>query len=278
MAVMLNLNKTVDEAKREAGGQLILNLNKAGADVLGKPLSRADARSRVCLILDVSGSTEELYKNKLLSLITTMVGGVALNLDDNGDLDVMAFDSSLFDNLPGFTASNADTYIDRYVFDTRSGRFLVGGRATQYAKPLRALVNKYKAGDPVFAIFVTDGENQDQADALEALVDLSYYGPIFVQTVGVGYGLSVKFENLQEMNGLGVVNPGPGEDRGPRYIDNAGFCTVDFKHATEQQVYDALLNEYPRFIAKALKSGLLPWTKAPVATRPGRGGGLFGRR
>ena len=266
----LNLSKTVDEARKEAGSNLILNLSKNG-------LTRKAATSRVILVLDVSGSTEDLYNDRYMQLITTMVAGAAMNLDDDQQLDMVAFDSDLY-TLPTLNASNAETYVDRYIFDSKRHSFRIGGHATRYAKPLKHLMS-FKPGDPVFCPFITDGENQDQAEALAALIALSYHGPVFVQTVGVGYGLRVAFDNLKEMNSMGVVSPDKGEEKGPRLIDNAGFCTVDFKHATDQQVYDALLNEYPSFLAKATAKGYLPWTKSPLASQPGTGlGGIFGRR
>ncbi len=248
MAIQLNVNKTLDETKKEVGRQLILNLQKVG-------MTRVDAKSRVALFLDISGSTEELYARKLMHAITTRVGGIALNLDDNGDLDVFVFNSGVR-QLAGFTAANADTYIEKNVAR------LVGG-GTNYAPPLDEMRKFYGPGDPVFAIFLTDGENNDQGVALDSLIALSYHGPIFVQTVGVGLNSRETFDNLQEMNNLDTVDKG-----GPRLIDNAGFCQIDFQHATEEDVYNALLNEYPSFLAKAKAAGYIPWTKSPLAPMP----------
>ncbi len=248
MPLQLDLTKTVGEAKKEAGKKLILDLGKQG-------MTRADAKSRVALLLDISGSTQNLYAKKLMHAIATRVGGIALNLDDNGDLDVFIFNSGCKEVNPGFTEQNSDTYIAKYIAPK------VGG-GTNYAPALKALQTKYGPGDPVFAIFITDGENSDQPDARHALIDLSYHGPIFVQTVGVGLELSETFDNLQDMNDLKV-----GKGKNERLIDNAGFCTIDFKHATEEQVYAALLNEYPSFLAKCKAAGYLPWTKSPIATK-----------
>lgn len=253
MPLQLDLNKSVGEAKKDAGAKLILDLKK-------NSMTRADARSRVALLLDISGSTEELFRKKLMHAIATRVGGIALNLDDNGDLDVLVFNTGCKEITPGFTEQNSDTYISKYVAPK------VGG-GTNYAPALKALQAKYGPGDPVFAIFITDGENNDQADALKALIDLSYYGPIFVQTVGVGLNTSETFDNLQEMNDLKV-----GTGRGQRLIDNAGFCKIDFKNATEEQVYAALLNEYPSFLAKCKAAGYLPWTKSPIGRNPNGSG------
>lgn len=247
----LNVNKTVAEAQKEAGSKLVLNLQKVG-------LNRQLAKSRVALILDISGSTEELYAKKLMHAVATRVGGIALNLDDNGDLDVFALGTGAR-QLAGFTAKNADDYVKKQVAP------LVGG-GTNYAPALKLLAKTYGPGDPVFAIFITDGDNFDQPDTIEALVALSYHGPVFVQSVGIGLNSSEQFAHLQELNELGTV-----ADGGPRLIDNAGFCKVDFAHATEDQVYDALLNEYPSFLAKCKAAGYLPWTKSPLANRPSGG-------
>lgn len=253
MAISLDLNKTAAEAKREMGGKLILDLKKQG-------MTRADAKSRCKLFLDVSGSAKPLYQKRLMHALAVRAGGVALNLDDNGELDVVAFDSGAHLIREPFTERNSETYIQDYV------QRLVGG-STNYAPPLKTLLGE-KPGDPIFVVFATDGENYDEPETESTLVALSYHGPIFVQFVGIT-DTGGNFRFLKRLN-----------DLGGRFIDNAGFCTLDFSRATEEEVRAAILNEYPSFLGMCRQKGYLPWTKSPLAQAPGArgGGGLFGGR
>lgn len=237
MSVQLDLNKKPGEAKKEIGLDLIKGLSTVG-------MSRADAKSRCKLFLDVSGSASPLYRKGLMHALAVRAGAVALNLDDNGELDVVAFDSNAHVLSQPFTERNAETYIGQYVAR------LVGG-STNYAPPLELLLRE-QPGDPIFVIFATDGENYDPRETETVLRKLSNHGPIFVQFVGIT-DTGGNFGFLRNLN-----------DLGGRFIDNAGFCTVDFQNATEESIRAALLNEYPAFLGECRKRGILPWTHSPI--------------
>lgn len=249
----LDLSKPVQQAKVEAGQKLILDLKKKG-------MTRADAKSRVVMALDISGSTSDLYRKGLMRALATRCAAVALNLDDNGELDVIVFDSKAKPLSNPITERNIDTYIEKNVAP------LVGG-STNYAPPLRYIMQNYGPGDPVFVIFVTDGEPYDEGDTEKALVELSYHGAIFTQFVGISERGGARFETLDRLNQMSG-----------RHIDNAGLSVVDFSRVSDEELLAALLNEYPDYLVKARQMGILPWTKVPMVARSGGLGGLFGKR
>jgi len=138
------------------------------------------------------------------------------------------------------TLDEIDGYVERVILTQYKIR-----EATNYAPPLRLLLNKYPAPQPapVFVIFLTDGGNADKPASKEAICELSKQ-PIFVQFVGMG---KEDFPFLHKLDEL------PG-----RLIDNAGFMAVnDIDTIKDAELYDRLLNEFPQWLTKAREQGLI---------------------
>ena len=142
--------------------------------------------------------------------------------------------------MPPVTLDEIEGYVERVILSQYKIR-----EATNYAPPLRLLLNKYQAPQPapVFVIFLTDGGNADRRESAEVIRELAAQ-PVFVQFVGIG---PEDFPFLRKLDEL------PG-----RVIDNAGFMHVNDLDAIEDlELYDRLLNEFPQWLVAAWEQGIL---------------------
>ena len=96
---------------------------------------------------------------------------------------------------------------------------------------------------PVYVIFVTDGENSDRAQAIEAITNASRYG-IFFQFIGIGNETFSFLKKLDSMNG--------------RFIDNANFFQQpDLSRTSDTQLYNLLMSEFPQWLKEAKPKNLI---------------------
>lgn len=209
----------------------------------------------VGLCLDISASMKPLFTSGMVQGIIERVMALGLNFDDNGAIDVFSFGLEGH-NLGEYKATDFAGAADRIVKRTP----LEGG--TCYAPVMREVLSHYgfKTGgflsgmfgggnkaaprkDPVYMLFVTDGENSDQADARKAIIDASKH-PVFFQFIGIG-GAGFKFlKELDSMDG--------------RFIDNANFFEVrDPVAMPEAELYEKMTAEYPSWIKLAKEKNLL---------------------
>lgn len=209
-------------------------------------------KSQVEGIVDVSGSMQELYDGGVMDLVITRVLALALNLDDNGTVPMIALDNSARE-LDELNEKNLDGYVRRHV------RPLVGG-GTNYAPSINKVLDVTAPGDPALVLVFTDGENYDRVEAEEAIRKASAY-PIFFQFFGIyGGKRAPRFPFLEELDNLTG-----------RQIDNAGFSTISLTEVTDEQLYNAMLIEYPRFLETAKRQGMLPWNASNDPRSRGRG-------
>ena len=196
-------------------------------------------RAQVVLVLDISASMNALYKSGVVQRIIERMLGLAVNFDDDGQIDLLLFGTNAYP-LPPVTLDEIEGYVERVILSQYKIR-----EATNYAPPLRLILNHYRAPQPapVFVIFLTDGGNADKPASAEVLRELSSQ-PVFVQFVGIG---KEDFPFLRKLDEL------PG-----RLIDNAGFMPVnDLDAIKDLELYDRLLNEFPQWLVKARAQGIL---------------------
>ncbi len=241
---MVNLEKAAPRA--------LVSLAKNARVVLEKKGLGAHTAA-VGLCLDISGSMQELFKSGVVQGLIERVMALGLNFDDNGAIDVFAFGLRAHD-LGEFKAEDFENAGNRIVSQTG----LEAG--TRYAPPIRSILTHYgfKKGilsrlfggakqvprdQPIYMLFVTDGENSDEEEAKNAIVDASRF-PVFFQFVGIGGGSFTFLRELDTMEG--------------RFLDNANFFEISDPTAIpESQLYNLLMAEYPAWIEKAKDEKLL---------------------
>ena len=231
-------------------------------------------KAQVVLALDFSGSFEPLYRNGFVQRVIERLVPVAMHFDDNGEMEFYLFESSCRKHKNNVTSSNVDGIINREILS----KYSFGG--TQYAPAINAIVEDYIPGahstslikekkksmfgslfggkkdadvmespatvkikDPVYVLFITDGENSDHELSEEAIKNASKYG-IFFQFVGLGNATMSFLDRLDTMEG--------------RFIDNANFFQLnDIDKVSDEELYDRLLNEFPSWIGLAKNKGLI---------------------
>jgi len=208
----------------------------------------------VGLCLDISGSMKNLFESGLVQRLIERVMGLGLNFDDNGAIDVFAFGVEAHD-LGEFKAEEFEGAARKILGTTG----LEAG--TQYAPAIRSILEHYNfkstglfsrlfrgakpaaRDQPVYMLFVTDGENSDEEDTVKAMAEASRF-PLFFQFVGIGGGSFSFLRQLDTMQG--------------RFLDNANFFEVrDPTAIPERDLYDMLMAEYPGWVVQAKEKNLL---------------------
>jgi von willebrand factor type A len=192
-----------------------------------------DTKARVAFVIDISGSMTTAYKRGYVQEIVEKIFPIAINFDDNAEMDVWIFEDG-FRRMPAMNKDNYYGYVQREILD-KNCKF--GG--TQYAPVLKDVAKYYleehPEPTPVYVIFITDGDNFDKSETTKVVKELSNY-PIFLQFVGVG---SAGFEYLEQL-----------DDMSGRYVDNADFFEATYDDfSKENNLYQKLLQEYPSWLA-----------------------------
>jgi len=138
-------------------------------------------RAQVVLVLDISASMNALYPSGVVQRMIARILGLAVTFDNDGHTDLLPFGTNAY-LLPPVTLDEIEGYVERVILAQYKIR-----EATNYAPPLRLLLNKYRAPQPapVFVIFLTDGGNADRRESAEVIREMSHQ-PVFVQFVGIG--------------------------------------------------------------------------------------------
>lgn len=197
--------------------------------------------ARVGLVLDISGSIRNLYKNGTVQKVVERILAVASQFDDDGMLDVWVYDNE-FSRLPSVTERDFENYVSLRILN--SDTIHKFGRNDE-PPVMYDVMNKYlkedPSKDPAFIVFINDGGCKR---TIKKPVVSSSDKPIFWQFVGVGNSNFEVLENLDTMEG--------------RFIDNANFFHVqDIDAITDEQLYDRLLNEFPDWIREAKEKRVL---------------------
>lgn len=197
--------------------------------------------ARVCMVMDFSGSMEMLYEKGKVQEVIERLLPVAMQFDDNGIMEAWLFSNEAI-RIPDISLDNYYNYIKN---NNLLNKYYMGG--TEYAPVIKDVCHKYMKEEPdnipTLVLFITDGDNSDKMETTHIIKKASKY-PIFWQFVGIGNSRFSYLEQLDEMEG--------------RYIDNANFFSVnDLDRLSDEELYNRLLGEYPDWINKAKRVGLI---------------------
>jgi hypothetical protein len=282
---------SLEKVEREAPE--LVELYKKTSLSLDK-IQMRDHVARVCLVLDISASMSDLYDSGKIDELVKKVMALGLQFDDDGQVDCLAFGVNCYDvGSFGMTrGSDAQDYRN-CVKTIRARHKLEGG--TEYLKALNMLSQKYADSDqPVYVMFVTDGETQD-ASAVERKIKSMSNEPIFLSFIGLGADYLPElnaiasdqqvsaappakkgfFARLFGLDDQPASRPAPAarshraassgfgflmglDEMTGRTVDNAGFFAVkDPAKVDDDLLYSMLMNEYPSWIPEAKKAGIL---------------------
>lgn len=250
------------DLKKKAEENLI-NLSKKATISLSKN-GLVNVKARTGLALDISASMSSRYSAGVVQRVVERVLGLAMNFDDNGAADVFAFGEKDY-TIGEVKKANFFEFVNREILKKHSleGSTYYAGvllRAIDYyfpgaliykksgffggKKELVLNTAKYRLQEPVYLMFVTDGNCFDSELTKEVIIKASELG-IFFQFIGVG---NEQFTFLKTLD-----NNLPN-----RLIDNANFLHVsDIDRVSDEELYDAMLKEFPMWIKEARTNGLI---------------------
>lgn len=195
--------------------------------------------ARVGLVLDISGSMSQRFKNGTVQEIVNKTLPLAVQFDDDGELDFWYYGTT----ARRMKSVNLDNYMEAVPADWKRLMMELGGRNNE-PTVLKMVVDAYKNTKiPAYVLFITDGGVNHRKEIQNIITEASHM-PIFWQFVGVGgqnYGI---LEKLDTMTG--------------RYVDNAGFFALDdFKKVSNEELYARLLEEFPKWLEEIRKKGMI---------------------
>lgn len=212
---------TLDDYK-ESLNTVTVNLKKSTG------VSFDGLKSRVKLVLDYSGSMDDLYRGGVVQRVITKLLPLALKFDDDGALECYLF-SNGYKAIKNCTENNYMNYVSSVV---ENSGFRMGG--TEYAPVLRAIHKKDSSKIPTFTIFITDGDNSDKCETDNIIREISRDNG-FIMFVGIGYDNFNYLRRLDELAG--------------RPVDNTGFVKFDnIADVNERTLYTELLSEYAAWL------------------------------
>ena len=235
-----NKNLSLNLSKEESLLQLNLRKDKLLSLCLDKKeFSRV---ARVALVLDYSGSMERMYRNGEVQAVIERLLPVAMNLDDNGEMEMWLFDDS-YNRINSISIKNYYNYIKN---ENILNKYPMG--CTKYSPVMKDIRNKYLKEEPLdnvptLVLFITDGDTFDSNETIKVLRECSDK-PIFWQFIGLG---NTRFKFLETLDNL--------DDR---FVDNANFFSInDFKTISDDELYKRLLKEYPSWLNEIIQKGMI---------------------
>lgn len=208
-----------------------------------KQINSSSTKAQVVVALDLSYSMNMILKNGVLEDTFNRILPLAMQFDDDGQIDVFPFNDQAYNNKTPFNFDNKKTYLkDQILFKHYLGEAF-------YTPVIQNIIQKYsnagKSSLPVYVIFITDGDCKDEQQAENILKQSTSLG-IFWQFVGISEKLS-RFGFLNRLDNLSGTN-----------IDNVSFLHIaDIERTTDSELYKGLLKEFPQWVQQAKQKGIL---------------------
>lgn len=225
----------VDRAEVEARGgvDMVKKFDKAGVSLSKRGLS--GIRAEVVMLLDHSGSMYRDYENGTVQTLVERALGFALQVDGDGTVPVIRFDSRVWPQVDVTLANYADVASSRLYDRNNMG-------STNLAGALASALEAAKTTErPLFVIVITDGQPDNADAATKKVVELAKY-PAFL-----------KFLAIQRVGYLETL-----DDMGGRLVDNADAKFIDDPAGmTDLAFAEAMTDEFDTWITAATRAGLL---------------------
>lgn len=237
---------------KDASGAPAVDLSKVratnpdlakAADKVGFALSTkglAGSRAKVMALLDHSGSMAYEYRNGSVDTLFKRIMGLGLQIDDDGEIPVIPFDSRVrptFNlNQTNFATAVASIWNERDM------------GTTNLADALSVVLGMAKTTkEPIFLVVLTDGSPDNKSKATEVVCQLA------------GYPVFIKFMALKEVDYLTEL-----DDLGPdkRLLDNVDAkpekgSGLNLLTCTDAEFAAALVDEWDTWIKAATGAGVL---------------------
>jgi uncharacterized protein YegL len=218
--------------------------------------------ARVALVLDVSGSMQNLYSSGKVQRLAEKALALATQFDDDGSIDIFTFGASAR-YLGGMDLGNFGTYIATNIRNLEGDTRYAAGMSVvrQHFMNTQDTGNRTprSAATPVYVLYVTDGANSDK-DQTIAQVVASSFEPIYWQFMAIGRSED-DFPFLQKLDDLKVSGSTGGgllsnlfgrQEQAGRLVDNTGFFSVrDPESIADAELFDKMTSEYSKWVVSA---------------------------
>ncbi|MDO4264178.1 MAG: VWA domain-containing protein, partial [Deinococcus sp.] len=241
----------LDKAERQAPA-LVSLIKQASVSLEKRGLG--EARYRVNLVLDISGSMHREYDNGAVQRLAERALALATRLDDDGMVEMYLFGerphrrgSLSLDNVGGF--------VDRL------GVQLEGG--TNYGPVMEYVLNDARAAGhalPTLVLFITDGGTSQREHVISLMTEASRE-PVFWKFMGIDQSSNAKgvFAGMLRRaaeDSFGFLESL--DDLGGRTVDNADFFKVPASlDVPDAALFDLLVNELDSWQRAARAAGVL---------------------
>ncbi len=249
------IHKVSLEKKLQNGAPKLISLAKPLHIELAKR-NLLDCVAKVALVMDISGSMYERYRNGTVQDIINRVLPLAVQFDDDGELDCWYYGSK-FQRRPSINMANYQSAVPTTWEKLMSDL----GFLNNEIKVMNDVIECYRDSKlPAYVIFITDG-GVGSGDAMKKLIRDSAYYPIFWQFVGIGQKSSKEKSFVNKILKSFGSTYGILEDLDNlegRYVDNASFFAIDdFREVPSSELYSRLLNEFPKWLDEIKAKGML---------------------
>lgn len=242
----------------ELAKEQFINLKKTAVKSI-ESAGLGNQKAKVALALDISASMSGLFSSGRVQQVVEKLLALGIKFDDDQAIDIFLF--GVNDHYAGeLKESEFYQYVQNKI--TSQYRLEYG---TNYAGVMQRIMKHYvgsndkKSGvfgklfskseastvldEPVFVIFITDGDNGDKSKTEEIVRDASNKG-VFWQFVGVGYESFSFLQKLDDLKG--------------RFLDNADFFQLnDINKVSDEDLFNRLLTEFPAWIKEARNKNLI---------------------
>ena len=229
---------------REAGHvDLVKRAEKAGISLSKHGLS--GMRAQVVLVLDHSGSMRSDYRSGKVQTLVERVLGFALQIDIDGVVPVLTFDTTLFPTV--HVGASATTGVEDYrdVVNRRIWKSKMG-RTDLAAALAEVRVMAQQTDAPMFVVVVTDGSPNNRRAC----------GGRTVQTSDLArYPVFLKFLAIREVPYLADLDDLSNDKRLLDNVDAKAF--EDPAAATDLEFAEAMVDEWDTWVTAALAAGVL---------------------
>ncbi|WML38272.1 VWA domain-containing protein [Neobacillus sp. OS1-2] len=245
-----------------------IDLQKKSVKVVLEKKNLVKVTARVGLVLDITGSMRNFYKNGTVQKVVERILAMASLFDDDGVLDVWVYDNE-FSRLKPVTERDFEGYVDRIILeDELVHKFGRNDEPPVMKDVLKKYLEEDPSLDPAYIVFINDGGCKK---SIKPLIENSAKYPIFWQFVGIGNG---NFDFLRKLDTLEG-----------RVVDNANFLYIEeIDKISDDQLYNALLTEFPSWLEEAKQKGIVQAKKTEQKlsaqqepNKQGFFGKLFGR-
>lgn len=241
----------LDKAERQQPG-LVSLIKQASVSLEKRGLG--EARYRVNLVLDISGSMSGEYRSGAVQRLAERALALATRLDDDGEVEMYLFGQQAH-RRGTLSLDNVSGFVDRLNVQLEGG--------TDYGGVMEYVLTDARAAGhalPTLVLFITDGGTSGRERVVN-LIQQASREPIFWKFMGIDQSASAggMFGGMMRRmaeEGFGFLEQL--DDLQGRTVDNADFFKVGAQiNLPDDQLFDLLVNELDTWQRDARSVGVL---------------------